>query len=69
MLSFEGVVVMSLKVFIPPMLTGMSTGSDPSIGDGGSGGFIAQSISSGTMTVELPDGTVVQADEFGNIIG
>lgn len=58
---------MSKNRFVPPMLTNVGGSKDIIIHP--SGGLIAQSFDAPTeLTVTLPDGSAIVADEFGNIL-
>lgn len=54
---------MSKKLFVAPFLSG---GGNIDLNP--SGGLIGQSVQPDTLVVELPDGTNVIADEFGEIL-
>lgn len=58
---------MSKSMFIPPMLTNVGDSTDINIHP--SGGLIAQAFDEpAEVTVTMPDGSVIVADEFGNIL-
>lgn len=58
---------MAKKLFFAPMLTSVGDNTDITIRP--SGGLIAQSFDApAELTVTLPDGSAIVADEFGNIL-
>lgn len=58
---------MAKKLFFAPMLTSVGDNTDITIRP--SGGLIAQSFDAPTeVTVTLPDGSAIVADEFGNVL-
>ncbi len=56
---------MKNRIFVAPFLSDSGFDIDPL---DPSGGFIAQSVLVDTLVVELPEGTEVIANEFGEIL-